>query len=482
MRGVPVNYRSQTARFLLTARCRLPTARRLLITVYCLLASSALALGPHEVLLLANRNSPRSLEIARAYAAMRDIPEENFVALDLPATPIFEITPADFTTKIWNPANQSIRERELDDHILAWVYSVDFPIRIAGPPSLSIQGLTFLKNKIPDTALVERGTYCSPLFAGPETPRLSGFPAQSLDVQSSWLGQDMPLPSMMLGYMGQNGNTLEEIMACLKAGLKSDRTRPEGMVLILTNSDIRTLCRAWEFGPALRELNAQGIATLLAQTPPTNKNDSDQLIGLMAGAAEIPGITNNLFHFLPGAIAEHLTSFGAAFDNNQQTKITAWIRACATASAGTVTEPYSIWMKFPHARVFSYQVAGCTILESLIQSIRCPLQSLFIGEPLANPWAARSRMTIQGLTDNVLLQRTSLSANITFLDGDVFSRFVFLLDGKTLQASSKSSEVPLDPATMTIGHHKLRVVAYRVGSVRSQIFAETSFEVRRKSP
>jgi len=431
---------------------------------------------------MANRNSPRSMEIAREYAALRHIPEVNLVALDLPANPGLEMAPTDFTTKIWNPARQAIRDRGLDDHILAWVYSVDFPIRITANPTLSIQGLTFLKGKMPEQELAQRGTYASLIFAGPETPRIAGFPAQSLDVQQSWLGKDMPIPSMMLGYMGQNGNTREEIMACIKTGVKSDQTRPEGTVLILTNNDVRSLCRAWEFEPASRELKALDVTTLITATPPSDKGKPVPLIGVMAGAADIPEITHGQFIFLPGAIAEHLTSFGAVFDNNAQTKITEWIRAGATASAGTITEPLSIWTKFPHARVFSFQMAGCTVLESLIQSIRCPLQTLLIGEPLANPWASRSTMTIQGFKNSLLGERTDVTGEITARDGDVFNKFMFLLDGRILRPPGKSPSITLEPAALISGSHKLRIVAYKIGSVRSQIFAEASFEVNPKAP
>jgi hypothetical protein len=52
-----------------------------------------------------------------------------------------------------------------------------------------------------------------------------------------------------------------------------------------------------------------------------------------------------------------------------------------------------------------------------------------------------------------------------------------LLDGKILQPMGKSAEVSLDPAALSPGRHKLRVVAYTVGSVRSQIFCESTFEV-----
>ena len=38
--------------------------------------------------------------------------------------------------------DRAIEERGLGAHLLAWVYSVDFPVRIGTTPPLSIQGIT----------------------------------------------------------------------------------------------------------------------------------------------------------------------------------------------------------------------------------------------------------------------------------------------------------------------------------------------------
>lgn len=440
-----------------------------------LLAQSAFALGPHEILLLANRNSPRSLELAREYAALRQVPAANLVALDLPAAPDLGMSPDDFTRLILKPAQEAAVRQGVADHILAWVYSLDFPIRFSSTPPVSLQGITLVKGKLPPTDDIARGTYVSPLFAGPDNPAHPGFPSQSLDAQHAWQGSAMPLPSMMLGFMGPHGNTRAEITACLQAGARSDRTRPEGTVAIVTNSDVRSLCRQWQAAPAASELARLGLATLVTNDTP---QQALALTGIMTGAAQVPGLAPGRFTFRPGAIADNLTSFGAAFDNNGQTKLTEWIRAGATAAAGTVTEPLSIWAKFPTARVFAHPVAGCTILESYYQATRCPLQLLIIGEPLACPWGPASGISLDGLPAGPLAERRVVSANLDTRESEFFNRFMFLLDGKTLQAASRNAEVTLDPAAIPAGKHKLRVVAYGVGSVRSQIFFETDLEVR----
>jgi uncharacterized protein (TIGR03790 family) len=437
-------------------------------------AHTSLALGPHELLVLANRNSTNSMDIARQYAALRSVPEINIVALDLPATLEIEVSAEIFAQKIWVPAQAAIRERGLDDHILAWAYSVDFPLRIKTDPPVSIQGLTFLRNQFPGSEPVSKGLYVSPLFAGPENPRSGGFPAQSLDIPRAWFGKHMPVPSMMLGFIGPNGNTRDEVLACLQRGAQADGTRPAGTVYFVTNTDVRSRCREWEFAPAVRELQARGLTAILTNALPDNAPD---ILGAMLGTSVVgmhPGRT-----FRPGAMAEHLTSFGALFDNSNQTKISEWIRAGASASAGTVTEPYAYWNKFPHARFYAHWASGCTTLESFFQAIRCPLQILLVGDPLTSPWAPASTLSLRGLESETLQGLVTVEATVEARQGETFNRFLFLVDGKRLQPMGKSSTISLDTTTLKPGRHTLHAVATSIGSVRTQIFTVKPFVVKR---
>jgi hypothetical protein len=369
-----------------------------------------------------------------------------------------------------------VKERGLEDHILAWAYSVDFPTRIKVDPAVSIQGLTFLRNRLPPTADdVAKALYVSPLFAGPERPRDPGFPSRSLDSAGNWQGKDAPLPSMMLGFMGPNGNTREEIAACLQRGLRSDGAAPEGKIYFATNTDVRARCREWEFPSAVKELHGMGVQALITNALP---DEGEAILGIMAGAADIDMGPKR--EFVPGAMAEHLTSFGAMFEGGGQTKITEWIRAGATASAGTVTEPMALWPKFPHARFYVHLAAGCTMLESFYQSIRCPLQILTIGDPLAAPWAPASQVNLRGLEKELVRGRVSVTAVVQARHGEWFNRFLFLLDGKTLGPAGRDPTVTIETAALAPGRHTVRAVAYRVGTVRSQIFAERSFTVEGK--
>ena len=90
---------------------------------------------------------------------------------------------------------------------------------------------------------------------------------------------------------------------------------------------------------------------------------------------------------LPGAIAEHLTSFGAHFGTPGQTKLSEFLRYGAAGSSGTVMEPLALHQKFPNPMVHSFYAEGCSLAESYYQSVWGPYQLLVVGDGLAQPFA-----------------------------------------------------------------------------------------------
>jgi len=102
-------------------------------SVVLLFVSASWAQMPHECVLLVNRKSQDSMKVANTYLSMRKIPQRNVIYLDIPEN-LYKgsatVTPEQFTWLIWEPANKIIKERGLEDLTLAWIYSVDFPIRV----------------------------------------------------------------------------------------------------------------------------------------------------------------------------------------------------------------------------------------------------------------------------------------------------------------------------------------------------------------
>ncbi len=440
-----------------------------------LIAVNAWAQMPHEVLLLVNKQSQPSLLVANTFAAARQIPKRNMVYLDIPESVYggsATISPEQFTELIWEPANAAVRERGLDQQILAWVYSVDFPIRVKTDTSdrkqMSVGGMTFMRNKIPGLSLVEEGKYLSKLFAGPNERFKAQLNAMSLGMHKNGLGADadvpleaaylqsglrtrMPLPSMMLGYIGEKGNDVQTVLDCISRGVRSDHRGMRGGIYFVMNDDVRSTCREWQFYPAVNELKQRGVVANVTTNFPAGKNN---VMGILMGAEKVdPSAVNS---FAPGAMAEHLTSWSAEFQR-PQTKMTEWLKAGATASAGAVVEPYSNPNKFPSARFYVHYAAGCTMLESFYQSIACPLQTLLLGDPLAKPYAVPLTVRVLG-ADSIdddftyAAMANTRAPNAEFL-------YSFMLDGKEIRAVSEDASVLLRLKDLSDGYHELRAVA-----------------------
>jgi hypothetical protein len=468
-----------------------------LITVVSavLVAVSARTQMPHEVLLLVNRQSQPSLRVANTYAAVRQIPQRNIVYLDIPESAYggtATVTPEEFTALIWEPANAVIADRGLEKQILAWIYSVDFPIRVKTDANdrrqMSVGGLTFMRNQLPNLDLVEQGKYLSPVFAGPNERLQLAVPSLSLrrakvglgsdvimEEEISYLkeglGDEMPLPSMMLGYIGENGNDLQTVLDTIDRGVRSDYFGLRGNIFFIAGDDVRSDCREWQYYPAMTELQQRGVIATVTTNFPVGKQN---IMGILMGAETVdPSAVGS---FAPGAMAEHLTSWSAEFQK-KQTKMTEWLKAGATASAGAVVEPYSNPNKFPSARFYLHYASGCTMLESFYQSIACPLQTLLLGEPLARPYAPRIRVKLLG-ADVIKNEFTYVARAISQLS-DVEYRYSFLLDGKLMKADSDTPELFLSATTVSDGYHELRAVAWPYRTIEYGAFAEKAFTVNK---
>ncbi len=426
--------------------------------------------------MLINANSTNSVQIAHFYADARGIPQHNRIAVPIPErfiSPVAEISDAAFTQRIWDPANKILADRGLTDQVLVWIYSVDFPLRVTGDPPLSLTGLTFLRNRRPDADLVKDGRYASPVYGGPDPFDGSIQPPAGLHYQREKIGAAlMPLPAAMLGYTGSGGNSRQTVLRTLRDGVAADATRPRGTVYFVIAPGIRSEVRQSQFEPAASELARYGVHANVTSEFPV---DATNVLGLLTGKADPQ--PREIGGFLPGAFAEHLTSFSAVYDVREQTKMTEWTAAGASASAGAVTEPRAYWTKFPHARFFVYYAAGCTYVESFYQSVRCPLQTVPIGDPLMRPFAPAGSIAFDIVPDH---GEGVVSARIDAPRPDGYDHYEFWLNDRLLKRGTGRIQLDLGNAQIAPGAYRLRVTARRQDGIRHPLWAETIIEIPEK--
>jgi uncharacterized protein (TIGR03790 family) len=178
------------------------------------------------------------------------------------------------------------------------------------------------------------------------------------------------------------GRSFDEVKALINRGVRSDGTHPRGTGYLLSTSDGARNVRS-RFYPGVLLMQSDRFAFELIEAN-TLRHRTDVMF-YFTGLAEVPEIDTN--HFLPGAIADHLTSTGGQLTGSGQMSSLRWLEAGATGSYGTVVEPCDFTQKFPRPDiVINRYLNGETLLEAYWKSVAWPGQGVFIGEPLATPF------------------------------------------------------------------------------------------------
>ena len=177
---------------------------------------------------------------------------------------------------------------------------------------------------------------------------------------------------------------------------------------------------------------------------------------------------------LPGAICEHLTSWGGGLHPKcPQTPLTEFLRYGAAGSSGTVFEPYAIPAKFPTAMIHVHYARGCTLAEAFYQSVAGPYQLLIVGDPLCRPWARIPTVEVEGIREGETVKgMLQVTASGTLPDGTGAAEpgvagYELFVDGRRV-AVAEDGKLQFDTTSLPDGHHELRVVAFEPGPIRSQ--------------
>lgn len=150
----------------------------------------------------------------------------------------------------------------------------------------------------------------------------------------------------------------------------------------LTTSETARNSRSHLFPPAGRIVSRHLAVKRLTRNALENVDDVMVYETGVASVARLETVT-----FLPGALADHLTSTGGDLLGTSQMSALRWLDAGATATYGSVTEPCNYWQKFPHPTVLlKHYVAGETAIEAYWKSLAWPAQGLILGDPLAAPY------------------------------------------------------------------------------------------------
>lgn len=311
-----------------------------------------------ELGVVINQDDPYSVEVGEHYIRARKIPSSRVLRLRLPLKPV--LARQEF---------QSLRS-QIDGFFGAGTQALALVWR--QPHAVECHSITGALAMGFDPALCERTCAASKpsrYFASASTRPMSDFGMR--------LSMLLAAPDVAQGKALINRGVLSD-------GSLARREQPLVNVHFVSTSDAVRSVRRQLFPPS-GPMKALGIHVHLDQVDALR--NVDRVLMYLTGRANIEGLES--VGFLPGALADHLTSFGGMLDKSHgQMTTMSWIQAGATATHGTVSEPCAHLQKFPHPQVLLlFYAQGASALEAYWKSVAWPRQSLFVGEPLAAPFA-----------------------------------------------------------------------------------------------
>jgi uncharacterized protein (TIGR03790 family) len=313
-------------------------------------------LTAEDLAVVVNDDDPQSLAIAEYYRVKRGIPDSNILhvrfASDKPNLP----------QSTFNRIRNSVLEQtrpNIQAYALAWTK----PYRVDCMSITSAFTFGFDKNYCSKTL-------CAPTKASEYFDSPSHTPFDSHGIR----------PSMLLA-----GNSLAEVKRLIDRGVASDHRYPTHTGYLLNTSDKERSVRAAFFPETMKML---GQAFHLVRLDANQIVDKQDVLFYFTGLQKVEGLQT--LDFVPGAIADHLTSAGGMLDGKDQMSSLRWLEAGATGSFGAVVEPCNHVQKFPiPAVVMGHYAMGDTLIEAYWKSVAWPGEGVFIGEPLAHPFAPR---------------------------------------------------------------------------------------------
>jgi uncharacterized protein (TIGR03790 family) len=314
-----------------------------------------------ELGLLINTADPYSVAVGEHYARRRGIPPEQVLRVSLPLRP--SLTRDEFLA-----LDQAIRAHmpeRVHGLALAWVqpYAVDCN-SLTSALAMGLQ---------PEVCAHS----CAMTRTSPYTGYFGARPWAVLGLR----------PAMQIA-----ARSVPAALALIERGIAADHSlaatpAEPAQAYLAATPDVARNVRERLFPPAGPVPGAAALAVVRVRSEalPAMR----RILVYQTGLARVPAPLGG--EWLPGALADHLTSFGGQLDKlagEGQMNILDWIDAGATASYGTVSEPCNHVQKFPHPQLLLMAYAqGLSALEAYWHSVAWPAQGVFVGEPLAAPFA-----------------------------------------------------------------------------------------------
>jgi uncharacterized protein (TIGR03790 family) len=312
--------------------------------------------GPEDLAVIVNDADSVSVKVAEYYVLRRRIPKNNVIHVNF--RPDRTSMPRAEFQKI-KDAVDVITPRNVQAYALAWT----IPYRVECMSITTAFAAGFDEDFCSKT--------CGPTKQNPYYNSSSHRPYDDYHIR----------PTMALA-----GGSFVEVKKLIDRGVASDHTFPGGTGYLVSTSDKARNVRAVNYPEIIQQYLGSLLDLRLVKADYIK--DRSGVLFYFTGIKSVKELKT--IRFLPGAIADHLTSSGGdLIGNSNQMSSLQWLENGATGSYGAVVEPCNHLGKFPNPGiVISRYIHGETLLESYWKSVAWPGEGIFIGEPLAAPFAS----------------------------------------------------------------------------------------------
>jgi uncharacterized protein (TIGR03790 family) len=393
-----------------------------------------------NVIVVVNQNSTNSVQLGNEYCQARGVPPQNFLRMTNWTGGSINWSPTQFQSDLLNPLLAMVASRGLTNQAQFVVLSMDIPYRVTDGSN-------------------ENST-TSALFYGfkTNTAPVDGLPSCSLPDNSSnsYAYSEMPFSQAAPNTATTNSylammltdTNLAAAENTLFRGVASDESYPTQTVYLAKTGDSARNVRFIEFDNSVFE--NQVLGNYAVTRIDTDSTAFTNLFGLMTGLSNFSLYTNA---FVPGALADSLTSYGGfILEYSGQTPALAFLEAGADASYGTIIEPCNYTQKFPDPVDYFYLARGFSVAEAYYQSVLNPFQGLFVGEPLAAPFANPGSANWSSLANGTVLSGqptlsptfTAAATNLPLAQADLY------VDGTFFQTMTNLPPAPGNVLTVIL--------------------------------
>ncbi len=380
-----------------------------------------------NVVVVVNQNSTNSVQLGNYYCKRRCVPPQNFLRINWTGGNT-AWTRSDFETNLLNPLVAMLASRGLTNQVDYVVLSMDIPYRVTDTNGInSTTAALFYGFKTDDCT-----SDCPAGIPGCNLPDAS---SNAYAGSEGIFRQTPPIAAGSNSWLVTmiTSSNLAQAQAIIDCGVDSDGTFPTQTVWLAKTSDLARNVRYVEFDNTIFDARVAGDFSVL-RTNLDSPYGLTNLSGYQTGLMQFNILSNA---FVPGAIADSLTSYGGLLyeESGGQTTLLAFMNAGACGSYGTVTEPCNWPQKFPSPQDYFYQYRGFSLAECYYMSLANPYQGLIVGEPLAAPFVRPpvgawlnlpANSVLSGIT-NLTLQFIASASNHPVQEVDLF------LDGTWLQ-------------------------------------------------